>query len=56
MERIFTGRGSSLALALLCSKAFIPIKLPVALAITPYVYRRVSILCVTIQCVWPYNV
>ena len=40
MERIFTGRGSSLALALLCSKAFIPIKLPVALAITPYVYRR----------------
>lgn len=38
-ERVFAGKGSSLALAFLCSKAMVPIKLPVAAAITPYVHR-----------------
>mmetsp|Transcript_26513 Transcript_26513/g.67435 ORF Transcript_26513/g.67435 Transcript_26513/m.67435 type:complete len:145 (-) Transcript_26513:367-801(-) len=38
-EKMVTGKGSSLALAMLCSKAMVPIKLPVAVAITPYVHR-----------------
>lgn len=39
IEKMITGKGSSLALAMLCSKAMIPIKLPLAVAVTPYVYR-----------------
>jgi hypothetical protein len=39
MERLVSTKGSSLALAILCSKAMVPIKLPVAAAITPYVHR-----------------
>mmetsp|Transcript_21474 Transcript_21474/g.59472 ORF Transcript_21474/g.59472 Transcript_21474/m.59472 type:complete len:117 (-) Transcript_21474:600-950(-) len=39
LEKVFTGKGSSLALAFVCSKAMVPIKLPVAAAITPYVHR-----------------
>jgi len=34
-----SGPGSHLALAVLCSKAMIPLKLPVAVALTPYVAR-----------------
>lgn len=43
IERMISGKGSSIALAMLCSKAMVPIKLPVAVALTPYVHRRVRI-------------
>ena len=39
IQKALLGPGSHLALAILCSKVMIPIKLPIALAITPYVYR-----------------
>jgi hypothetical protein len=39
LQKLLLGPGSHLALAVLCSKAMIPIKLPIAVAITPYVYR-----------------
>jgi len=39
MQKVLLGPGSHLALAILCSKAMIPLKLPVAVALTPYVYR-----------------
>ncbi len=39
MERFLIGKGSNLALAILCSKMLIPIKVPAAMALTPYVQR-----------------
>jgi hypothetical protein len=39
LQSALAGPGSHLALAVLCSKAMIPIKLPVAVALTPYVAR-----------------
>eukprot|EP00195_Chlamydomonas_chlamydogama_P016982 CAMPEP_0202894190 /NCGR_PEP_ID=MMETSP1392-20130828/3635_1 /ASSEMBLY_ACC=CAM_ASM_000868 /TAXON_ID=225041 /ORGANISM="Chlamydomonas chlamydogama, Strain SAG 11-48b" /LENGTH=126 /DNA_ID=CAMNT_0049578797 /DNA_START=11 /DNA_END=391 /DNA_ORIENTATION=- len=39
MESLLTGKGSHLALAILCSKVCVPIKVPVAVAMTPYVHR-----------------
>ncbi len=39
LESMLIGKGSSLALAILCGKAMVPIKIPVALAVTPYVHR-----------------
>lgn len=39
MERLLVGKGSHIALAIVCSKAFVPIKLPLAVALTPYVHR-----------------
>eukprot|EP00877_Chromochloris_zofingiensis_P002492 jgi/Chrzof1/12243/Cz06g26240.t1 len=39
LQRVLLGPGSHLALAILCSKVMIPIKLPVAAALTPYVHR-----------------
>lgn len=39
LQKVLLGPGSHLALAIICSKAMIPIKLPVAVALTPYVYR-----------------
>jgi hypothetical protein len=39
MQRLLVEKGSNLALAMLCSKMFIPIKIPVAVALTPYVQR-----------------
>ena len=39
IETVLIGKGSNLALAMLCSKLFVPIKLPAALALTPYVHR-----------------
>jgi hypothetical protein len=39
LQGALAGPGSHLALAVLCSKAMIPIKLPVAVALTPYVAR-----------------
>lgn len=39
LQKALLGPGSHLALAILCSKAMIPIKLPVAVALTPYVHR-----------------
>lgn len=41
MSKLLLGPGSHLALAILCSKACIPLKLPIAAALTPYVYRCV---------------
>lgn len=41
MHKLLLGPGSHVALAILCSKAMIPIKLPIAVALTPYVYRWV---------------
>jgi hypothetical protein len=41
LQKVLLGPGSHLALAIICSKAMIPIKLPVAVALTPYVYRWV---------------
>lgn len=38
----FTGRGSSLALAFLCAKALLPIKVPVAVGLTPVVHRALQ--------------
>lgn len=48
LQKVLLGPGSHLALAILCSKAMIPIKLPVAAALTPYVYRYVAVSAV--QC------
>jgi hypothetical protein len=42
LQNILLGPGSHFALAILCSKAMIPIKLPIAMALTPYVYRYVE--------------
>jgi hypothetical protein len=39
VEKLLVGKGSHLALAIFCSKAFVPIKLPLAVALTPYVHR-----------------
>jgi hypothetical protein len=39
VENLLLGKGSHLALAIFCSKAFVPIKLPLAAALTPYVHR-----------------
>lgn len=39
LEKLLLGPGSHLALAMLCSKMCIPLKLPVAAGLTPYVYR-----------------
>eukprot|EP00878_Enallax_costatus_P008259 GHUV01008635.1.p1 GENE.GHUV01008635.1~~GHUV01008635.1.p1 ORF type:complete len:123 (+),score=8.34 GHUV01008635.1:191-559(+) len=39
LQKMLLGPGSHLALAILCSKACIPLKLPVAVALTPYVHR-----------------
>ncbi|KAF6254219.1 hypothetical protein COO60DRAFT_1542479 [Scenedesmus sp. NREL 46B-D3] len=39
LQKLLLGPGSHLVLAIMCSKACIPIKLPVALALTPYVNR-----------------
>jgi len=47
---MFTGKGSSLALAFVCSKAMVPIKLPVAAAITPYVHRYAIALLQNADC------
>lgn len=33
------GKGSSIALAFLCTKALVPIKIPVAMSLTPVVHR-----------------
>lgn len=40
-ESLLVGKGSNLALAILCSKFCVPIKVPMAVAITPYVHRWV---------------
>lgn len=42
IEKLIFGSGSHVALAILCSKAFIPLKLPVSVALTPYVHRTVQ--------------
>jgi hypothetical protein len=42
LQKLLLGPGSHIALAILCSKAMIPLKLPVALALTPYVHRQVQ--------------
>ncbi|GAX85050.1 hypothetical protein CEUSTIGMA_g12470.t1 [Chlamydomonas eustigma] len=39
MESMLIGKGSNLALAMICSKACVPIKIPIAVGITPYVHR-----------------
>ena len=39
MEKYLIGKGSNLALAIICSKMLVPVKLPVAMAVTPYVQR-----------------
>jgi hypothetical protein len=39
LQKLLLGPGSHIVLAIMCSKACIPIKLPVALALTPYVHR-----------------
>eukprot|EP00879_Flechtneria_rotunda_P009321 GHRR01009758.1.p2 GENE.GHRR01009758.1~~GHRR01009758.1.p2 ORF type:complete len:124 (+),score=17.19 GHRR01009758.1:208-579(+) len=39
VQKVFLGPGSHLALAILCSKACIPIKVPIAAALTPYVHK-----------------
>lgn len=39
MERMLLSKGSNLAVAFICSKILVPVKLPVALALTPYVQR-----------------
>ncbi|GMH42042.1 hypothetical protein BSKO_09961 [Bryopsis sp. KO-2023] len=39
-ESVIQGKGSSLALAFLCSKALIPVKVPVAVGLTPVVHRN----------------
>jgi hypothetical protein len=39
LQKLLLGPGSHIVLAVMCSKACIPIKLPVALALTPYVHR-----------------
>ena len=39
VESVLIGKGSNLALAMLCSKFFVPLKLPAAVALTPYVHR-----------------
>ncbi|PNH12406.1 hypothetical protein TSOC_000633 [Tetrabaena socialis] len=39
VERFLIGKGSNLALAIICSKMLIPVKVPVAMALTPYVQR-----------------
>uniref|UniRef100_A0A7S0URE8 DUF1279 domain-containing protein n=1 Tax=Polytomella parva TaxID=51329 RepID=A0A7S0URE8_9CHLO len=38
-EKYLLGKGSSIALAIICSKMLVPLKLPAALALTPYVQR-----------------
>jgi hypothetical protein len=40
LQKLLLGPGSHLVLAIVCSKAMIPLKLPVAVALTPYVHRR----------------
>lgn len=39
IQKLLLGPGSHLVLAIMCSKAMIPLKLPVAVALTPYVHR-----------------
>ncbi len=39
IESVLIGKGSNLALAVLCGKVLVPIKIPLAVAITPYVHR-----------------
>ncbi|KXZ44100.1 hypothetical protein GPECTOR_74g714 [Gonium pectorale] len=39
VERFLIGKGSNLALAIVCSKMLIPVKVPAAMALTPYVQR-----------------
>lgn len=39
LQKLLLGPGSHLLLAVMCSKALIPLKLPVAVALTPYVHR-----------------
>jgi hypothetical protein len=39
IEKVLFGKGSNLALAILASKVCVPVKIPVAMAITPYVQR-----------------
>ncbi|GBF99259.1 hypothetical protein Rsub_11784 [Raphidocelis subcapitata] len=38
-QKLLLGPGSHVLLAVMCSKAMIPVKLPVAVALTPYVHR-----------------
>ncbi|GLI69996.1 hypothetical protein VaNZ11_014729 [Volvox africanus] len=42
VERVLVGKGSNLALAFLCSKMLIPVKVPAAIALTPYVQRLID--------------
>lgn len=42
VEKYLIGKGSNLALAVICSKMLVPVKLPVAMAVTPYVQRFVE--------------
>ncbi|KAG2495633.1 hypothetical protein HYH03_006233 [Edaphochlamys debaryana] len=42
MDRFLIGKGSNLALAILCSKMLIPVKVPAAMALTPYVQRLIN--------------
>ncbi|GLC43357.1 hypothetical protein PLESTB_001336500 [Pleodorina starrii] len=42
VERMLIGKGSNLALAFLCSKMLIPLKVPAAIALTPYVQKLVD--------------
>ncbi|KAI8472985.1 MAG: hypothetical protein J3K34DRAFT_412492 [Monoraphidium minutum] len=39
LQKLLLGPGSHIVLAVMCSKACIPLKLPVAVALTPYVHR-----------------
>ncbi len=39
LSKALLGPGSHLALAILCSKVMIPIKVPAAAVLTPYIYR-----------------
>lgn len=41
-EKVFVGKAANLALAIVCSKMMVPLKLPVALALTPYAKRWVG--------------
>ncbi|KAG1662770.1 hypothetical protein FOA52_006796 [Chlamydomonas sp. UWO 241] len=39
METVLLGKGSNFALAILASKMLVPLKLPLAITLTPYVQR-----------------
>lgn len=41
-DKYFMGKGSSLTLAFLCAKALLPIKVPVAVGLTPIVHRALQ--------------